>query len=662
MNPCTPLLLRRFILTAAILLAATLGRNAFARTDTWVNLYSLSQGKPANVTFDGSAGLATDQPDNWPIRIVPATPGQAGRMIITRPAGVPAYGYKFFNAHFRFLMWGGNGADGMSFNYGPNENSYVSSTYENGTTSGLAISFDSYRRTQFPEMIHVRWNGNIIASQGLDLWDQTWANQYTTVDASYSPSGLNVVVRQRRFSDYAVLQEVVLVKDYVISGWKPTPDWKFFFAGRTGADTMEILMPYVSIYTSTEPPVISLLPTLFNGTEDTTGTHFFRVDDFESIDDTVVTATSDNQSILPNANILVTPRVGNENYRIMFTPAPNAHGQVNITVRAEQAGDVTTRSFPVNFKSVEDPPVFTVSNHTTLEDTTITTSFGINDVDSNVALIVVTATSNNQDLLPNNGIQISGSGTTRSITLRPNPDRHGTATVTLRATGGGPEVTASFNLTVQPVNDTPVAGSEGVLRLNGAAFVRNSNFQLDPNPNPPHTVEAWVKPSPGLAGRAWIMNLGVASSGGHHWLIHPYSATEYRLQMGLWNITPQITDVSIPIDEWSHLATTWDGTNYVLYVNGILAGQVAIPDVAKVNQGIVQLGGVFQSGDVPFKGEIDELRIWNRALSNAEVQRGIPYAVNGTNRACSSTGALRNAATPSPTTPRPPAAAPTANC
>ena len=80
--------------------------------------------------------------------------------------------------------------------------------------------------------------------------------------------------------------------------------------------------------------------------------------------------------------------------------------------------------------------------------------------------------------------------------------------------------------------------------------------------------------------------------------------------------------VAIPLNTWTHLATTYDGANMRFYVNGVLVGTTPGTGTINAANGALRIGG---NNSAPlgqgefFKGLIDEVRIYNRALSSAEI-------------------------------------------
>jgi len=79
------------------------------------------------------------------------------------------------------------------------------------------------------------------------------------------------------------------------------------------------------------------------------------------------------------------------------------------------------------------------------------------------------------------------------------------------------------------------------------------------------------------------------------------------------------TSDSVPFDTWSHVAITRSGTTLSFYVNGVFTNSstVTLPTVPanQISVGMTNNAGVPQD----FSGAIDEMRIYNRALSASEV-------------------------------------------
>lgn len=84
--------------------------------------------------------------------------------------------------------------------------------------------------------------------------------------------------------------------------------------------------------------------------------------------------------------------------------------------------------------------------------------FTVGDTETPAASLVVTASSSNTTLIPNQpaNLQLAGSGANRTITVTPAQDAVGSSVITLTVTdGGGATATDTFTVTVNQVNDPP---------------------------------------------------------------------------------------------------------------------------------------------------------------------------------------------------------------
>jgi beta-lactam-binding protein with PASTA domain len=77
---------------------------------------------------------------------------------------------------------------------------------------------------------------------------------------------------------------------------------------------------------------------------------------------------------------------------------------------------------------------------------------------------------------------------------------------------------------------------------------------------------------------------------------------------------------ALPLNTWTHVATTYDGTTERIYVNGILVATRAQTGGIAVGDQPLRIGGngSFAGGEF-FQGLIDEVRVYNRAKTAAEI-------------------------------------------
>ncbi len=133
------------------------------------------------------------------------------------------------------------------------------------------------------------------------------------------------------------------------------------------------------------------------------------------------------------------------------------------------------------------------------------------------------------------------------------------------------------------------------------------------------TLEAWVRPSSTNDG--WRTVVLKEQPGDLVYGLYA-AATGFRpsahVHVGGNDERVQGT-AALPANTWSHLATTYDGSALRLYVNGSLAGTLPANGSMSTSNGPLRIGGN-AIWDEWFDGAIDEVRIYNRALTGAEIQ------------------------------------------
>ena len=83
---------------------------------------------------------------------------------------------------------------------------------------------------------------------------------------------------------------------------------------------------------------------------------------------------------------------------------------------------------------------------------------------------------------------------------------------------------------------------------------------------------------------------------------------------------------ALPLNAWTHLAMTYDGTTLRLFVDGGQVGTRAVASPQLTSTGALRFGGNTIWGEY-FTGRIDEIRIYNRVLSQTEIQNDRNTAV-----------------------------------
>jgi hypothetical protein len=141
------------------------------------------------------------------------------------------------------------------------------------------------------------------------------------------------------------------------------------------------------------------------------------------------------------------------------------------------------------------------------------------------------------------------------------------------------------------------------------------------------TYEAWIRPDTGLSG--FIFNKWVNFQEDKQLT---YSGD--RVSFYLFNVfggASLVTSSIVPLHQYTHIAATYNGSTAKLYVNGVLDTFKTVSAGVNNSSGNLFIGFNPDRFDVvaPFKGIIDEFRIWNTARTESDIQSTMNQTLNG---------------------------------
>jgi subtilase family serine protease len=168
---------------------------------------------------------------------------------------------------------------------------------------------------------------------------------------------------------------------------------------------------------------------------------------------------------------------------------------------------------------------------------------------------------------------------------------------------------------------TFVPGRSGqAARFNGAAHISvPDHASLDLSTA--MTIAAWVRVDTGAttSSRRLIDKNTAGGANGYGVNYHHFGAADPRMEVDLLaageNGSAPI--IAAALNEWVHLAIVVGNGTQILYRNGVEAARGPVAVFATNSLPLVL--GAAQDGTLGFQGSMDELRLYNRALSAAEV-------------------------------------------
>jgi hypothetical protein len=134
------------------------------------------------------------------------------------------------------------------------------------------------------------------------------------------------------------------------------------------------------------------------------------------------------------------------------------------------------------------------------------------------------------------------------------------------------------------------------------------------------TLEAWVNPSslpnafpqiirkdfPGTGNMQYALALDAAGRAGWGWVSD--------------GVNEVVLGGSVPLNSWSFLVGTYDGSTIRMYVNGTEVASAVVTHPLLAGTGTLAIGREWAAEDRDFDGLIAEPAIFNRALSAGEIQ------------------------------------------
>ncbi|HBB95755.1 MAG TPA: hypothetical protein DC054_10225, partial [Blastocatellia bacterium] len=210
---------------------------------------------------------------------------------------------------------------------------------------------------------------------------------------------------------------------------------------------------------------------------------------------TSVTATSSDGAVVPNDAAHLSVAINGSTGVVTINPAPNANGQLNITVTVNRTGGPESATFILTVVAVNDAPSFTKgpdqivnedAGPQTVNNWATNISAGPNEAGQALHFSVIGNT--NSNLLSEVGMTSSG-----TLLYTPAANANGSSTITLMlqddggsANGGVDNSIQQFTITVNPVNDAPSftkGADQTVNEDSGARTFANWATNISAGPN-----------------------------------------------------------------------------------------------------------------------------------------------------------------------------------
>lgn len=202
-----------------------------------------------------------------------------------------------------------------------------------------------------------------------------------------------------------------------------------------------------------------------------------------------------------------------------------------------------------------------------------------------------------------------------------------------------------MNYDEDPIRDDSGEGNTGILRgdptftysgkrhgayvFDGDEDYVNTNYAFDFQN---FTVSAWFYSTANEAGTTYTIVGKVGWTAETSWRLYRYAGTSVYFSMrSISGVNIQLGPKSTNQNQWYYAVGTYDGAQAKFYVDGKLIDTEPNTDGVKSTILPVIIGSTFREVAF-FIGSIDDVAIFNRALTEAEINEIYKYGLDGTYR------------------------------
>ncbi|MFA6340718.1 MAG: LamG-like jellyroll fold domain-containing protein [Candidatus Paceibacterota bacterium] len=162
--------------------------------------------------------------------------------------------------------------------------------------------------------------------------------------------------------------------------------------------------------------------------------------------------------------------------------------------------------------------------------------------------------------------------------------------------------------------------NKGTYSFDGSDYISTPNLELSYL-----TVTAWINTSnPSIAYQAIVTKADQTATTPWDFRFIGSSGGKIHLAANIGGVYAgyALSDITLKADTWYHVAATYDGSRVRIYIDGVKHGETAATGVIYSKTLNVMIGARNPSAPENFfVGKIDDVRIYDSALSSSDIQK-----------------------------------------
>jgi formylglycine-generating enzyme required for sulfatase activity len=361
----------------------------------------------------------------------------------------------------------------------------------------------------------------------------------------------------------------------------------------------------LTVNANTAPTISDIAAQTINEGNDTSALAFTVGDTQTAVGSLIVSGSSSNTTLAPNANIVFGGSGANRT--VTVTPATGQSGTATITVTVSDGSLSTSDTFVLMVNANTAPTISDIADQTIIEGYSGDIYFTVGDEQTTASSLTLSLSINNTDLVTNDNIVFESSGENYKMMVFPASGQTGTATITVTVSDGSLSSSDTFSLSVIKSHAPPTISGIANKMITEGGQIGALAFTIGDD----QTAAESLLLSGSSSNTTLVSNGNIVFGGSG--ANRTVTVTPANGQSGTATITVMVSDGSLSAINTFSL-TVHSASAFVLIPKGAFTMGDSLDGMSDAPIRVVTLDAFYMGTCEVTKAEWDEVRTWG--LSN----------------------------------------------